>query len=461
MAWGHFTRKQRLIATIVVSFCFFIAELVGQSDASRLVRTSADTSPAGVYTNSLALVADAFHYLSDLIGFAVALVALVVSERPQPPPKEYTFGWQRATLLGAFFNGVFLLALGVTIFVQAIERFANISPMEKPMVVLVVGCVGFVLNVLVMSFLHGASTGQDLRIDLVADKDEEHEGEHGPGHRRGREDASDCTEEAAISMSDRKPRVQIVRHKAPPSKQRTLMAVKSHCEHKHGAVVPPKAGRDLGMLGVLVHVLGDAVNNVGVIVAAVIVWNVEGDGRFYVDPTMGVFIAMTILLTAIPLTKRSGAILMETAPSDIDLRDVRHDLESIPGVDSVHELHVWRLSQHKSMATAHVVLEEGHVQSFADKATIMMECLHAYGIHSATLQPEGLPASEDARRRCAHGHTWASSSRHGYEAQGSEIPVPAHMRRVRPDCALGCGTTCGEMRCCPPRIEAVEHLSDR
>lgn len=50
-----------------------------------------------------------------------------VSERPQPPPKEYTFGWQRATLLGAFFNGVFLLALGVSILVQAIERFAHIT----------------------------------------------------------------------------------------------------------------------------------------------------------------------------------------------------------------------------------------------------------------------------------------------------------------------------------------------
>lgn len=90
--------------------------------------------------------------LSDLIGFVVALVALLVTgipssiyrigwadeytleqiqERETPAPKEFTFGYQRATLLGAFFNGVFLLALSVSILVQAIERFVNLD--RKPL----------------------------------------------------------------------------------------------------------------------------------------------------------------------------------------------------------------------------------------------------------------------------------------------------------------------------------------
>lgn len=50
-----------------------------------------------------------------------------MQERTEPAPQQYTFGYQRATLLGAFFNGVFLLALSVSIFVQAIERFVNIA----------------------------------------------------------------------------------------------------------------------------------------------------------------------------------------------------------------------------------------------------------------------------------------------------------------------------------------------
>lgn len=80
--------------------------------------------------------------LNDLVGFIVAFVALRVrpppcssrqkltnskaSQREDAPP-QLSFGWQRATLLGAFFNGVFLLALGVSIFLQAIERFVAIQ----------------------------------------------------------------------------------------------------------------------------------------------------------------------------------------------------------------------------------------------------------------------------------------------------------------------------------------------
>lgn len=53
-------------------------------------------------------------------------IIVQASERDHAPP-ELSFGWQRATLLGAFFNGVFLLALGVSIFLQAIERFVDIQ----------------------------------------------------------------------------------------------------------------------------------------------------------------------------------------------------------------------------------------------------------------------------------------------------------------------------------------------
>ena len=67
--------------------------------------------------------------LNDLVGFVVALVALKASERDHAPP-ALSFGWQRATLLGGFFNGVFLLALGVSIFLQAIERFINVPGMH-------------------------------------------------------------------------------------------------------------------------------------------------------------------------------------------------------------------------------------------------------------------------------------------------------------------------------------------
>lgn len=95
------------------------------------------------------------------------------------------FGWQRATLLGAFFNGVFLFALGLSVFMQAIERFTNATcksaaaesrpclsdghgtaAVENPQVVLIVGCVDLSFNILLMSFLHGESedSGHEAKL---------------------------------------------------------------------------------------------------------------------------------------------------------------------------------------------------------------------------------------------------------------------------------------------------------
>lgn len=58
---------------------------------------------------------------------------------------------------------------------------------------------------------------------------------------------------------------------------------------------------DLGVMGVLIHVIGDAINNVGVIIAALVIWLAKYDGRFYADPGVSVGIALLILASAIPL----------------------------------------------------------------------------------------------------------------------------------------------------------------
>ncbi|KAL4729527.1 hypothetical protein ACLX1H_003947 [Fusarium chlamydosporum] len=115
-----------------------------------------------------------------------------------------------------------------------------------------------------------------------------------------------------------------------------------------------------------------------------------------------------ILLSAIPLVKNSGAILLQIAPKGISLDDVKHDIEkvaantlednyvfqaTITGIKSVHELHIWRLDQRKSVASAHIVVDGRTLEGFADKAKIIMECLHAYGVHSATIQPELVASS--------------------------------------------------------------------
>ncbi|KAI5468175.1 cation efflux protein [Mariannaea sp. PMI_226] len=382
------TKKQRLYLTICISFSFFITELV-----------------VGFLTHSLALVADAFHYLSDLVGIVVALTALIVQERSEPAPQQYTFGYQRASLLGAFFNGVFLLALSVSIFVQAIERFVDITPVNNPKLVLIVGSIGLGLNVLVLSFLH--------------------EHDHGDGHSHGHKhdhehEDEECQEGSQVEL--------------------TSLA---HQAHKHNTAVIKNSGRDLGMFGVFVHVVGDAINNIGVVIAAVVIWQTEGHRRYYIDPAISVFIAIMILLSAIPLTKNSGAILLQIAPPGIDLEHVKHDMEQVPGIQNVHELHIWRLDQQKTITSAHIVLKDNEaVENFAEKAKVIMECLHAYGIHSATLQPEVLPSSVETLDAELTARTTGASVR----GSGSN---EMKQRKGNPNgCQVVCSNLCETKRCC-------------
>ncbi|KAL1633283.1 hypothetical protein SLS58_011149 [Diplodia intermedia] len=312
------TRKQRLSLTIAISFTFFAAEI-----------------SAGFYTRSLALVADAFHYMNDLIGFIVALVAVQATERGSSP-QGFSFGWARAQLLGAFFNGVFLLALGVSIFLQSIERFISLEHINNPLIVLIVGCVGLTLNIITAAFLH------------------EHDHDHGHGHG-DHAHSHDSSEEHADSME------------LPTGRA-------DHTQHIHRTTQLKPPGYDLGMIGVIVHVLGDACNNVAVIVAALVIWLVKSDARFYADPALSTVIAIMILASSVPLTKRSGTILLQSAPPGVRLDDVKHDLEMIPDIHSIHELHIWRLDQKKAIASAHVVVaEDTSLAAFMLKAQTVAE----------------------------------------------------------------------------------------
>ncbi|KAI1161085.1 cation efflux protein [Nemania serpens] len=420
MAHLTLTSKQKLIGVICISFSFFVAEIA-----------------VAFYTKSLALLADAFHYLNDLIGFVIALAAIIVSERAKSP-QDFSFGWARAQLLGAFFNGVFLLALGLSIFLQSIERFVSIQPVESPKLVLVIGSVGLALNLLSASLLH-----------------EHHGHDHGGhGHGHSHSHIVDNSHEHGHSHSH----VNI--EAAIPSRQSfsddiLLTPISAHAEHRHTIIKLQAPGRDLGMMGVLVHVLGDALNNLAVIIAALVIWLTNSPSRFYADPGVSTAISILILLSAIPLVRNSGKILMQSAPHGVDLDDVKHDLEKIPGIESVHELHIWRLDQKKAIASAHVVVSNNEMADFMDQAKTVTECLHAYGIHSATLQPElASPVAVAAEISSMPGGDGSSSRSEGTTRNGVEVgPVSAaaSLRRRRTEgsgCQIACGNICESLTCC-------------
>lgn len=159
-------------------------------------------------------------------------------------------------------------------------------------------------------------------------------------------------------------------------------AGKSH-GHSHG---------DMGMNAMVLHVIGDALGNVGVIVTALVIWLAESPRRFYADPAVSLFITLIILRSAIPLTKTTSKVLLQATPTGIDAKQVQEDIESLPGVEACHDLHIWQLSDTTIVASLHVRVKfpitDQNGEKFMELSRRARRCLHAYGIHSATIQPE-------------------------------------------------------------------------
>lgn len=128
------TKTSILIVIIILTGIFFIVELV-----------------VGHLTKSNALIADAFHMLSDLIALIIGLTAVRWSKKQST--EINTFGWSRAEILGSLVNCVFLLALCFTIIVEAVKRFIQLQSLENIDLMLYVGAGGLLLNLVSLVLL--------------------------------------------------------------------------------------------------------------------------------------------------------------------------------------------------------------------------------------------------------------------------------------------------------------------
>ena len=119
--------------TLLLTAAYTVAELVG-----------------GLLTGSLALLADAAHMLSDNLSLGVALFAGWLAARPAGPDR--TFGYRRAEILAALFNGVTLVAISIWIFIEAIDRFRDVPDVDAgPMLAIAAG--GLAINAVAAAIL--------------------------------------------------------------------------------------------------------------------------------------------------------------------------------------------------------------------------------------------------------------------------------------------------------------------
>ena len=144
------------------------------------------------------------------------------------------------------------------------------------------------------------------------------------------------------------------------------------------------AGQSLNVEGAYTEVFADLVGSVGVVAAAVAYLTT---GFALADPLVAVAIGIWILPRALRLGWKASRILVESAPSHIDMEDVRGDLVAVTGVVGVHDLHVWTLTSDMDVATAHlVVADDTEIHAVLDEAGRRMK--ETWGISHATLQVE-------------------------------------------------------------------------
>jgi cobalt-zinc-cadmium efflux system protein len=268
-----------LRAAFVLTLVLFVAEAIG-----------------GWISNSLALLADAGHVLTDAGALALSLFVAWFSR--QPVTAEKTYGYLRWEILAALINGATLLGLSVWIVVEAVARLGAPEPVGGSLM-LAVASAGLIANVVAAMLLH------------------------------------------------------------------------------------PVNKTNLNVRGAYLHILGDLLASVGTIVAALII---RYTGWLHADPIASLLTTALIVRGAWTLVREAVDVLLESTPSHIALGDVRAALQGIPGVESVHDLHVWTVTSGVVAMSAHAIVRE------PEKHQEVLECAHdmlgQMGIHHVTVQIE-------------------------------------------------------------------------
>ncbi|NXU01973.1 ZNT10 protein, partial [Buphagus erythrorhynchus] len=287
--------------------------------------------------NSLSLASDAFTVLSHLISMIIGLFGVRFSRVQWH--KASTYGFSRADVLGAFGNSVFATALMFSIFVEAVKRFINPQKTEKELLVLIIGVSGLGFNVLnYVIFMECCYCHAPPGDTETGDS---------PNDQKSPEGGSEKKKE--------------------------------------------KKSEALNIRGVLLHVMGDALGSVVVVVTATIFYvRPLGDApcnwQCYIDPSLTIVMVFIILSSAFPLIKETSTILLQMVPKGVNMQLLTDRLAHVPGVSSLHEVHVWELAGGKNIATLHIKCQTP--SDYQDASYKIRKIFHEAGVHSVTIQPE-------------------------------------------------------------------------
>jgi len=219
----------------------------------------------GFLADSMALLADAGHNLSDVLGLLLAWGASYLVRKA--PTSRRTYGWRSASIMAALINGVLLMVAVGGITTESMRRLFSPAPVAGKTVI-VVALIGVIIN----------------------------------------------TATALLFLRGRK--------------------------------------KDLNIRGAFLHMAADAAVSAGVAAAGVAILIT---GRPWIDPVVSLAIAAVILFGTWALLGESLGLAMHAVPAGIDADQVKAYLARLPGIEAVHDLHIWAMSTTETALTAHLV----------------------------------------------------------------------------------------------------------
>lgn len=172
----------------------------------------------------------------------------------------------------------------------------------------------------------------------------------------------------------------------------------SHGGHSHGNQEPllegeKKKSTNINLDGAKLHVLGDLLNSIGVIIAAVIIW--FWPEAVIADPLITFIFTIIIIATSYPTVRKCLLTLMEATPADVDYEKVEAAIRNCAGVHEIHDLHIWALTSGKNACSAHIT---SHTP-FKTLKKVEHELKHHQKIQHVTIQIEN-PDHHDDHFEC-------------------------------------------------------------
>lgn len=335
---GRSKSKRKLCGLIVFYFIVMIAEIFG-----------------GIKANSLAVLTDAAHVLSDIAGFAISLFTVWVSGWNATP--QQSFGFNRLEVVGALLSVQLIWLISGFLIYEAIDRILHQNREVNGKIMFAISAFGFLVNLLVIFWI-----GHEHSHHLHS-----HEGHHGCEDSHGHHHHHHHDEMEELCASSTNDGKAIMDHQLVSTS--------------------PKATRilNINLQGAYLHVMTDLIQSVGVMIAGFIIW--LKPEWLLVDLLSTLVFSIFALSTTIPILKDIFCILTERAPDDIDVALIENGLKGIKGLRDVHDLHVWAITSGKFVLTCHAVIDPGcNPGEIISRAKDY--CEKAFRIHHVTIQIE-------------------------------------------------------------------------